>query len=364
MGEARLRVGLVGLGNNMLSHVGRLVRMPEVEVVGACDPVAAMHDRARDRYADLAAMPGFATHEELLRQVAPDAVVISTPHAFHCRQVVDALHAGAHALVEKPMVNSVREANEVIGARDAAGKVVMVSYQRHTQAPYLKIKELIDAGRIGTVEMIVALQNQSWYAGQMRRARTGDVPWRMQAHLSGGGQLNDSGSHLVDILLHVTGLEPAQVYAAQQAFDAGVDVNSAVTVRFTSGAQASLAIVGNAPCIASAVWEDVTIYGSEGAIYYRMMGQPGFEPRVELRRIGENDPVDMGPLPEGTTPDQHFVDVIRGRSANLVPAECGLRVMQLSEAAWLSAATGAVVEVASLGHDATVAELDAVHVSR
>ena len=57
----------------------------------------------------------------------------------------------------------------------------------------------------------------------------------------------------------------------------------------------------------------------------------------------------MGPLPEGTTPDQHFVDVIRGRSVNLAPAECGLRVMQLTEAAWKSAETGAAVAVASLG---------------
>ena len=349
MGDARVRVGLIGLGNNMLSHVGRLVQMADVEVVGACDPVADMRARVHDRYPVLAGMPTFATHEELLAQVAPEAVVISTPHAFHCQQVVDALGAGAHALVEKPMVNSVREANEVIRAREASGKVVMVSYQRHTQAPYLKIKELIDTGRIGTVEMIVALQNQSWYAGQMRRARSGDVPWRMQAHLSGGGQLNDSGSHLVDILLHVTGLEPEQVFAAQQSFDATVDVNSAVAVRFTSGAQASLSIVGNAPGISSAVWEDVTIYGSEGAIYYRMMGQPGFEPWVELRRIGQNEPEDMGPLPEGTTPDQHFVDVIRGRSVNLAPAECGLRVMQLTEAAWKSAETGAAVAVSSLG---------------
>ena len=39
MGDARVRVGLIGLGNNMLSHVGRLVQMADVEVVGACDPV-------------------------------------------------------------------------------------------------------------------------------------------------------------------------------------------------------------------------------------------------------------------------------------------------------------------------------------
>jgi predicted dehydrogenase len=144
MSDTRVRIGLIGLGNNMLSHIGRLVQMPEVELVGGCDPVTDMHARARDRFPQLASMPTFATHEELLRGVAPDAVIISTPHSYHRDQTVASLEAGAHVLVEKPLVNSVREANDVIRARDASGKVVMVSYQRHTQAPYLKIKEIIE----------------------------------------------------------------------------------------------------------------------------------------------------------------------------------------------------------------------------
>jgi predicted dehydrogenase len=340
-----IRVGLIGLGNNMLSHVGRLLEIPTVEIAGMADPVPAMQARAKERYPRLAGVPTFESHTALLREVAPEAVEISTPHAYHYQQILDSLGAGAHVLVEKPMVNSVREAEGVLKARDAAGKVVLVSYQRHTQPTFVKIKELIDAGTIGEIQFVQALQNQMWYASKFR---TPELPWRVKKELSGGGQLNDSGSHLIDILLHVTGLEPEVVFATQQSFKLEVDVNSAISVRFKGGAAGSIAIVGQAPGIGGAVWEDVTIYGSKGALYYRMLGQPGFKPSLSLRLIGQDDPVDFGPLPAGSTPDQNFVDAILGRGTVASPAECGLRVMQLSEAAWKSAETGEAVAVRAL----------------
>jgi predicted dehydrogenase len=341
----RIRVGLIGLGNNMMGHVRRLLEIPEVEIVAAVDPVAASQERFKERYPSLAGVPIFAGHDEMLRQVRPDAVEISTPHAYHFRQIVDSLEAGAHVLVEKPMVNSVREAEDVIRTRDATGKIVLVSYQRHTQPTFVKMKQLIDEGAIGDVEMIVALQNQQWYANKFK---TPELPWRVHRDISGGGQLNDSGSHLVDILLYVTGLEPELVFAQQQSFKLDVDVNSAVTVRFTNGATGNVSIVGQAPGIGGSVWEDVTIYGSKGALYYRMIGQPEFKPRLELRRIDEPEPIDLGPLPSASTPDQNFVDAIIGRDTVKSPAECGLRVMQLSEAAWKSAETGQAVAVKEL----------------
>jgi predicted dehydrogenase len=207
------------------------------------------------------------------------------------------------------------------------------------------MKQLIENGASGNVEMIVALQNQQWYANKFK---TPELPWRVHKEISGGGQLNDSGSHLVDILLWVTGLEPKVVFAQQQSFKLDVDVNSAVTVRFTNGATGNVSIVGQAPGIGGSVWEDVTIYGSKGALYYRMMGQPEFKPTLQMRRIDENEPVDLGAMPAASTPDQNFVDAILGRDTVKSPAECGLRVMQLSEAAWKSAETGQSVDVREL----------------
>ena len=353
----KIRVALIGLGNNMMGHVTRLLQIPEVEIVAAVDPMGPA--RLHERHPQLASLPVFADHNEMLRDVRPDAVEISTPHSFHHRQILDSLHAGAHVLVEKPMVNSVREAEEVIRARDETGKIVLVSYQRHTQPTFVKIKQLIDDGVIGDVQFIQALQNQQWYASKFRVAGPNgsltdqtrppeEMPWRVHKNISGGGQLNDSGSHLVDILLHVTGLEPESVYATQQSFKLDVDVNSAMTVRFKGGAAGNISIVGQAPGVGGAVWEDVTIYGSEGAIFYRMINQPDSKPMLQLRKIGNPDPIELGDLPAGSTPDQNFVDAILNRDTVKSPAECGLRVMQLSEAAWRSAETGQPVEARAL----------------
>src|SRR5438876_758701 len=108
MQDGKIRVGLIGLGNNMMGHVRRLLEIPEVQIVAAVDPVAASQAQFQERYPSLAKVPVFTDHGEMLRRVQPDAVEISTPHAFHCRQIVESLEAGAHVLVEKPMVNSVR----------------------------------------------------------------------------------------------------------------------------------------------------------------------------------------------------------------------------------------------------------------
>ena len=355
--DKRVRVALIGLGNNMMGHVKRLLDMPEVEIVAGVDPYGAA--KLHERYPQLAGLPHFDDHNEMLRTVTPDAVEISTPHSFHHQQILDSLRAGAHVLVEKPMVNSVREAEDVIKARDETGKVVLVSYQRHTQPTFQKIKQLIDDGVIGHIEFIQALQNQQWYASKFRKAgpngsltneeRSADeMPWRVKPELSGGGQLNDSGSHLVDILLHITDLEPETVFAVQQNFALLVDINSAISVRFTNGAAGNIGIVGQAPGIGGSVWEDVTIYGSEGAIYYRMIGQPEFKPFLEVRKVGNPQPIDLGDMPAGSSPDQNFVDAILGKDTVKSPAECGLRVMQLSEAAWRSAETGEAIQVQSL----------------
>jgi len=340
-----IRVGLIGAGNNMLgAHVPRWVDRSDATIVAVTEPFAPNVERLKERYAQLADVPSYDDHAAMLRQEQLDAVIISTPHTLHCGQIVDALGAGLHVLCEKPLVCSVQEAKAVIQARDAAGKIVLVSYQRHYQHAFLLMKAAIDRGLIGDLQYVDLQQNQNWYHNQQRANR-----WRIQKDLSGGGQLNDSGSHIVDILLYVTDLEPERVFAVQQSFDLGVDVNSAITVSFKGGAHGSLSIVGNAPFKGGAVFEDITIYGSEGAVYYRQLGQPDARaPFIQVRRFDQDEPVEVPDVPAASTPDHNFRAAIQGKEPVMAPAECGLRVMQLSEAAWKSAESGMPVDVQAL----------------
>ncbi len=322
----------------MRAHLRRLAAIPEVRIVGIAEPNPESVRLAREQFPWLEGVPVFPDHRSLLARTEPDAVEISTPHTLHFEQIMDALEAGCHVLCEKPMTCTSEEARAVCEKTRATGRVMMVSYQRHQQALYRWMRRFIASGGLGTIQFVSAQQYQSWYEG-----RIAGKGWRHLPHLSGGGQLNDSGSHLVDILLHVTGLQPKHVSALQQNLGLDVDVNMAIQVEFEGGALGSIAIVGQAPGIGSRVYEDVTITGDRAGLYYRMMATAEGKPVLEWRLRGKTEPEpELPELPEESDPDRAFVDVILGRAENEAPPECGLRTIELSEAAWRSAAQGGV----------------------
>jgi predicted dehydrogenase len=336
-----IRIALIGCGGNMRGHVRRLTAMPEVTIVALCDPMDASIERTVETYPQLKELPTFKDHKEMLKSIKPDAVEISTPHTFHYANIMDSLNAGCHVLVEKPMVCTVKEAKDVVRAQETTGKVVLISYQRHTQPLFRWMKEFLSAGKLGEIQFVHCLQHQNWYR---RRAETGQG-WRHLKELSGGGQLNDSGSHIVDIMLYITDLTPEEVHCTQQNFVFDVDVNSAINVKFKGGAIGSMQIVGNAPGIGGSVWEDITIFGSDGALYYRQLAQPDYKAVLEYRRFDSEKPIPISDFPPGSTPDQNFVNAILGKEPAYSPPIWGLRTIQLSEAAWQSAEMGEAVRV-------------------
>lgn len=324
----KVRIGFIGAGGIARSHMRRLAEIAEAEVVAFTEPSVSAMERMVADYPETAQLPVFTDYLDMLDQVEMDAVQIHTPHTLHHRQILDCLASGKHVLTEKPMVCSVAHANEVIAAQ--GDRVLMVSYQRHFQGAYLYIRDQIRSGALGELTYVNALQGQNWMHSQRGQ-------WRSDPALSGGGQLNDSGSHLVDILLWTTGLTAQEVYATINNYDLPVDVDSALSIRFTNGARGAVSIVGHSPMW----WEEFTVWGTRGALLYR-------NGAILQRRFDEEQMVEPSELPGDSTPDRNFVDVILGRDTNRVPAECGLRVIELTEAAWRSSELGRPVQVHEL----------------
>ncbi len=328
-----IRVGFIGCGGNASGHVGRVLDMGGCRVVGLCDvsrqSIERVQDRHKEQHPSLVDAPTFANYEQMLAEVEMDAVEISTPHTLHFEQIMAALDKGLHVLTEKPMVCSVDHAHQVIEKAKEVGKILMVSYQRHLGAQYRYVRNQIMAGELGEIQFISALQDQKWYQGTMGL-------WRQQLALSGGGQLNDSGSHLLDIMLWMTGLEVAEVQAYMEYFESEVDINSALSIRFRGGAMGTVSVVGNSPT--GGMWEDITIWGTKAVVYIR-------QGEVLYKTQHSNEVYKVENLPGSTTPDQNFVDAILGRDEVQVPPECGLRVIELTEAAWASAESGRPVKV-------------------
>lgn len=316
----KVRITAIGCGGFMRYRLKNLMQIPEVEIVALVDPDASQLDRTRQAYPELRETPSFPDYREALK-VESDAVTIATPHTQHAQQIIDCLDSGRHVIVEKPMVTSVEDAHRVIAARDRSGKQAMISYQRHLQPEYRYIRDRIREGAFGKVRFVQALLSQEW-----KRFTKGT--WRQDPALSGGGQLNDSGSHMLDVLLWMTDLRPETVVAFCENRDTAVDIDTAMSVRFVGGALASITIAGDAHC-----WhEDTTIWCERGSFFLR---------GGKLTMVDEaGNKFTADHLAGGGSTDQNFIDAILGRAEVVAPFECGLRVIELTEAAWKSSEQG------------------------
>lgn len=324
--DRAVRVGFIGAGGIARGHFRRTQDNPAAEVVALCDVSDDMIRAMVGANPDAAQCPVYQDWREMLDKEDLDAVQIHTPHTLHFEQAMESLDRGLHVLCEKPMVCQVDQAKRLIAKIAEAGTVFELSYQRHTQPAFLYVKEALASGRLGPLHYIQAFQCQDWWASQKGK-------WRQEMALSGGGQLNDSGSHLVDIILWTSGLTPAEVFAHIDNVGTEVDILTAASIRFTNGAIGSLSVVGRAQCW----WEDIGWFAADGSFLMR---------NGVLYEVGAGGQCEqVTELPTGSDPDTNWIAAIRGEAENLAPAVAGLRTIQLTEAAWQSGASGKPAQV-------------------
>ena len=324
----KVRVGIIGTGGIAQGHVRRLLENPDAEITALCDIRPEAMTRTVERYPALADVPQFADFRDMIAADNLDAVEICTPHTTHYEQTMTSLGHGLHVLSEKPMVCTVAHAHDVLKKIEETGKVFVLNYQRSYQPEFLYIKNAIDSGEYGEVQFVQGLQGQEWLRGCANS-------WRHDPALSGGGQLNDSGSHMLDILLFVTGLAVEKVFGFIDNMTVPVDINSALSLKFVGGAQGNISVVGNGP----SWYEDITLWCSKGAFYMR-------NGKLEVSdALGKRHTPAPEDLPQGNNPDSNFIAAILGKEEIGSPALWGLRVIELTEAAWKSAATGEAATV-------------------
>jgi predicted dehydrogenase len=326
---SKVRIGIIGTGGMAQGHIKRLLQNPDAEIAALCDIREEALTKTVANHPALEGVPRFDDFRDMIASVPLDAAHIDTPHTTHYEQIMGCLDKGLNVFCEKPMTCTVPHAHNVLKKIEETGKVFVLGYQRHYQPEFLYMRDLIAANTYGPVQFVQGLQCQGWYRG-CRGA------WRQDPALSGGGQLNDSGSHLLAVLLFTTGLTVDRVAGFIDNLDVPVDINSALTLEFVGGAQGNISVVGNAP-----TWhEDLTIWCDRGIFFMRngkleVCGADGkrFVPTAEE-------------MPKGSTPDDNLVNAILGREPVGSPAVWGLRVIELTEAAWRSAAEDTIAKVA------------------
>jgi predicted dehydrogenase len=150
----KVRLGVIGTGIQGHGDLQSALKVPGVELAGACDLYSGRLERMKELYGkDL-----FTTRDyrELLEKKDIDAVIVATSDNWHSRICIDALNKGKHVYCEKPMVHKLNQGQDVINAWKKSGKVMQVGSQGVSGASFAKAKELFKAGDIGKLNCIEA----------------------------------------------------------------------------------------------------------------------------------------------------------------------------------------------------------------
>ena len=143
-------------------------------------------------------------------------VDIVAPGSLHAAIAIAALEAGKHVLCEKPLANTLAQAAAMAAAAGAAfprGGRAMVGFN-YRRVPALALaRQLVQAGRIGTVRHVRGAYLQDWLVDP-----DSPLTWRLQAEQAGSGALGDLGSHIIDLARFLTGDEIAGVSALSATF--------------------------------------------------------------------------------------------------------------------------------------------------
>jgi len=250
----RLRIAVFGCGRIANSaHLPAITALPDVlELVAVVDPDESRAKAAFDKFG---AQRMYLSQEEAFANPEIDVVALCLPHHLHCPVTVAACRAGKHIIVEKPMANTVAEADEMIDAAAKAGVTLMIGQSRRFHSAILECKRrFAEIGR--------PLQLITNWMGYLEGAAT---EWWRSADKTGGLLIALQGSHAVDFILWMLEKSPLTVYAQSgHNNDAWEGEDEAVIqMGFEGGAIATVLLSFNAKGLPY----ERFIVGSEGTIY-------------------------------------------------------------------------------------------------
>ena len=219
-----VRLGVLGAGIIAKSFMEAAPDVSHLEVAVICDV-------AEDAARALAAPQNINwvnDYRVVLQDDSIQAVYIALPHHLHEEATIAAAEAGKHILLEKPMANSLQEADRMLAAQREAGVKLMIGFTHRFHSELETAKRLIDAGELGKLTLAIDVMTTG-----------GVIPgWFWQQSEAGGGVLHVNGAHSFDRLRWLMGSEISEIFAYAETYDPRktVEDSTVVALRFANGA--------------------------------------------------------------------------------------------------------------------------------
>lgn len=339
---AKLKVGVAGVGQiAKVLHIGEYLASPDCELVAmyngdlslCADQVAKYEPRGVRFYDDL----------EAFLASGVEAISVCERNFLHAEVSIKALQAGVHVLCEKPMALTLADAQAMIDAAAAGGRVLMID-QSQRYAPAHKVaKEVLDSGLLGRIYHI-----QTTFAHPGPEGWSKTSAWFFNKSISGFGPLADLGVHKCDLVRYLTGLEATRIIAHKATLEKSgtVEDNSQALVQFTGGA---LGTINTSWTCHGSEDNSFTAFCEHGVL--RVSVEPD-APVVVYHKSPKGKTSFAVPALADNTQEtwslgviQGFVDAILGRAANPIPGIEGYRALEWVVAMEQSIETGTWVEL-------------------
>lgn len=250
-----LKTGIIGCGKVAHLHAQALVDLKDSDFIAVWSRTPASADIFAEKYN----VKTYGDITSMIQENNLDMVIICTPHPFHIGPAVEAMKAGAHVLVEKPLASSLQDCDAMMNVAAETGKKLGVISQRRWNEPVARVKEAIVAGKIGqptlgTINML-GWRDEHYYNADAWRGTWGE---------EGGGVLVNQAPHQLDLILWYMG-EIDELYGMWENMNhpyIEVEDTALAVIRFKSGAIGNI-IVSNSQ--KPGIYAKVHVHGRNGA---------------------------------------------------------------------------------------------------
>ncbi len=314
-----LQIAVLGCGLIGKRHIAQARKHGVLCAVADPDPAA------RD-VASKSGVPHYSDPVDLLRAKRPDGVVIATPNHLHADHAVMSLEQGVPCLIEKPIADTLQNADRIVAASARFDVPVLVGHHRRHNQIVAKAKEVIDQGRLGD---LVTVSGEFWL---YKPDDYFDAEWRKK---SGAGPMLINCIHDIDLLRYLCGeISEIQSFLSNNRRGSEVEDSAALVFRFENGAVGSFTLSDTV--VAPWSWEmtsgENSIYPNVSQSCYRLGGTRGSLSIPDLTfwshpgRRSWWEAIDAEDLSEHSADPferqfLHFCDVIRDKPPLVSPQE-------------------------------------------